>query len=308
MSISFKSNRYHLNIPKFSKIPWRPPLKKRWFKYKPNIDFYEETTTSIIAFILEQYNVRNFFDIGASTGYFTRLCLSFLPREVNIYAFEMLPTRLSELKSAIHDTIRENQIGKAYCAGLSSLHKGMTTVWYSVTRLYETKPDEKIYRDPWWTKIKFALRGKLNRDELTKVEIEITTIDEFTRRTNVIPDLIKIDVDGHEALVLEGGQRTFREHAPLILLELHKDKFLAKTNRDRYAVVKILFNLGYKAILIDDHHDLRTKIIDVSEGDSLIGRQMTDMLLFWSEKCISRIGVTELINEKTSQKKGRQTG
>ena len=67
MNISTESQIYYLNIPNFSNILWRAPLRNRLRKNKPNIFFYEETTTSIIAFLLERYDIKIFFDVGAST-------------------------------------------------------------------------------------------------------------------------------------------------------------------------------------------------------------------------------------------------
>jgi FkbM family methyltransferase len=39
--------------------------------------------------------------------------------------------------------------------------------------------------------------------------IEVVTLDSWARSTNVIPSLIKIDVEGHELDVLKGGLKTF---------------------------------------------------------------------------------------------------
>lgn len=281
--------RHYLLIDGFRKIPWRPPLKKRLFGSKPNIEFYEETSTGIVSFLLHNFDIRTFIDAGASSGYFSQLCLSFIRRPVDVYAFEMQPSMLPSLRKSLEQAAIDGRKGEAICAGLSNIDKGRTRIWYSVTRLYEKRPQEKDYRDPWWRRLKFALRGKKNRDELKEAEIEITTIDAFISKTDARPDLIKVDVDGHEGLLLQGARETLRTYKPFVLLELHKDKLLQKTGMNRLGAVKELFDAGYEGLMIDDHHDLNSSLVEVNPASELLSRQSTDMLLFWHPHSFDRI-------------------
>jgi FkbM family methyltransferase len=69
------------------------------------------------------------------------------------------------------------------------------------------------------------------------------TLDELTERAGP-PDLMKVDVDGHEYSVLGGGGRTLSEHRPHILIELcpylHREP-----DRDFAALVSLLLDAGY---------------------------------------------------------------
>ncbi len=289
MRTTNEDGAYYLLIDEFRKIPWRPPLKKRLFSSKPNIEFYEETSTGIVSYLLQNYDIRTFIDAGASSGYFSQLCLSFKKRPVNAYAFEMQPNMLPALQKSLEQAAIEGCKGEAICAGLSNVDKGRTKIWYSVTRLYETRPEEKDYRNSWWRQLKFALRGRKNRDELKEAEIEITTVDAFVTKSGTTPDLIKVDVDGHEGLLLQGARETLRKHKPIVLLELHKDKLLRKTGMDRPGAVSELFDAGYEGFMIDDHHDLHTGIIEVDRNSALLSRQSTDMFLFWHPQSFERI-------------------
>lgn len=47
-----------------------------------------------------------------------------------------------------------------------------------------------------------------------------TTLDEFVELDYPPPDLMKIDVDGYESRVLEGGREVLEKHRPLIIIEL----------------------------------------------------------------------------------------
>jgi len=92
--------------------------------------------------------------------------------------------------------------------------------------------------------------------------------------------LIKIDVDGYEGKVLQGGMRTFAKHRPAIMLELHKDELIrfGETRRD---VVGRLFGIGYKAMFMTDHHVPKAcRVVSVDLDHPLVARQETDFLLF----------------------------
>jgi hypothetical protein len=61
---------------------------------------------------------------------------------------------------------------------------------------------------------------------------------------------------------------------------LHKDE----VQRDgilREQVVGMLFDAGYRALFLTDHHKReRCKIVPVEAGDPLLARQQTDMIVF----------------------------
>lgn len=64
-----------------------------------------------------------------------------------------------------------------------------------------------------------------------------TTIDALTHQRGLRPDVIKIDVEGHELAVLRGGQRTLRESRPAVLVEV--------VRANAPAVHAMLTDLGY---------------------------------------------------------------
>jgi hypothetical protein len=57
--------------------------------------------------------------------------------------------------------------------------------------------------------------------------------------------LIKIDVEGHEVEVLEGGRDTLTKIKPLLILESFPPK--------QHTVLSLLQELGYKSIDADRH-------------------------------------------------------
>lgn len=62
------------------------------------------------------------------------------------------------------------------------------------------------------------------------IKFKTVTVDGFCKEKNVIPDTIKIDVEGHEGAVLLGAKETIKALRPLIFLEVHL-WFLRRHNR-----------------------------------------------------------------------------
>jgi len=59
------------------------------------------------------------------------------------------------------------------------------------------------------------------------------------------PDVIKIDVEGAELQVLEGGRRLLAEHRPLLLMEIHHICQM-------FGVKNLLHSLGYQLSILDE--------------------------------------------------------
>ena len=53
------------------------------------------------------------------------------------------------------------------------------------------------------------------------------TLDGFCRRRGVVPDVIKIDVEGAEVGVLSGAAEILRQHCPIIFLSVHPKQISA---------------------------------------------------------------------------------
>lgn len=74
-------------------------------------------------------------------------------------------------------------------------------------------------------------------------EIELRRLDElsFTREVS----FVKLDVEGYESAVLEGGRRCVSRHRPLLILE-RNDPALARAGTSWYELERRLRELGYR--------------------------------------------------------------
>ena len=64
-----------------------------------------------------------------------------------------------------------------------------------------------------------------DRTSLTALRVELTSLDAFVgQHPQLAPDVVKIDVEGHEAAVLLGMASTLADQRPVVIVELHSDR------------------------------------------------------------------------------------
>ena len=85
---------------------------------------------------------------------------------------------------------------------------------------------------------------------LDALKVEVTTLDEYFFSSGVFPQLLKIDVEGHEKQVLLGGQNLLQTCKPRIVMEC-ENRHLGEDSV--FDVFDILLALGYKGYFI--HHN-----------------------------------------------------
>ena len=84
-----------------------------------------------------------------------------------------------------------------------------------------------------------------NDPEGEAAEMAMTTVDHEVDALGIIPDLLKIDVEGYEYEVLQGARRLLRERKPVLCLELHLD-LLERRGISPAAIVADLQSFGYE--------------------------------------------------------------
>lgn len=133
-----------------------------------------------------QENLRTsgvFFDVGAHTGYFTRLALRVMPQDGRVVAFEPDRNCLRKLKAigqAQRVTLRPEALGRVNASGTLVSRPG------ACSRLVDAMP--------------------LSNSGATQSTTEVRTLNDLLREGAVPqPDTMKVDVEGSEMAVLSGA-------------------------------------------------------------------------------------------------------
>ncbi len=216
---------------------------------------YEKTETKFFLSVCAPGMI--FLDIGANSGYYTALFLSRSGRDACTVAFEPDPqcyefltrtvaanqgTRVTCLRTAASDTI-----------GASLLYQNL-----------ENRGDNRLYANPLAS---------------SSCQVETSTVDASLDGLCITKvNLIKIDVQGCEAKVFRGMERTIRQSSQLIILSEFWPWGLAQSGDDAVRTLDSLtkaglsiFHLSPKAKLlpIEDH---------VAFSRAYVGREYTNIV------------------------------
>jgi len=77
------------------------------------------------------------------------------------------------------------------------------------------------------------------------IQVAVETIPGASARLGVVPDFIKLDIEGYEYEAIDGAVDFLREHRPLIFLELHLN-YLDERGLSARHVVEQLAGCGYR--------------------------------------------------------------
>ena len=177
-----------------------------------------------------------FFDVGANVGLYTWEVRKACPNR-NILAFEPDPENIKLLEKTLGEANLQNleicQSALSNKAGEASFFQDTLT---SATGCVEGNDK------PW---IEQYLNSSSN-----EIRVKTETIDSVVK-VDKTPSLIKIDVEGHEVEVLQGGRITLSETKPLMIIESFPPK--------QSTVLSLLGGLGYHWMDADLHDSINPK-------------------------------------------------
>lgn len=160
-----------------------------------------------------------------------------------------------------------------------SYFSGMVSVLNPGSKLYAFEPFVGHYMY-----IEKSIKSGLLMDlTLTKKFIgsqnnsEMITLDSFSEKHQVVPSLIKIDVDGAELDVLEGCRDIIEKHHPDFLIELDCNRY-KKTHKSLTEITDKYFK-GYQCSILLDVHKNNTEWDQVAIQNVNISEVVGDVYL-----------------------------
>jgi FkbM family methyltransferase len=181
------------------------PGKGLWIHLNPRFEMeylegnYEPTVWRVLQSHLKPGAV--FYDIGAHIGLFSLIAARNLGVQGSVFVFEPDPSNVRRIEEhASRNRLALGIIPKA--------------VWFTDGRM-------KFQRACFQSSLN---RGAIAGDNLaageSTIEVETVTLDSFGRE-HELPSIIKIDVEGSEAAVLQGSEGIFRSVKPVVVCEIH---------------------------------------------------------------------------------------
>lgn len=238
----FINLNFNLKIVTKTKIGRFGPFKiDGLFAFSDLENFGEVNNNDFKSLIESCVDKNTIIDIGAHVGWISMPLSKMANKNAYIHAIE--PGRSNRYYLKRH--IEINNI------------KNITVYDYLLGKecTKEVKFYEKKFPSGLNSIIKIKGKGKFNVTRLEQL-----SLDEFCRRFNLMPDLIKIDIEGSEFGVLKGDANIIKKCKPIIFLSYHyryleqigvnEDKFLKFIKSiDYYANIKINKNSNTEIIL-----------------------------------------------------------
>ncbi len=204
---------------------------------------YEEYLSNQVKIYLKDMGVLNEYhkyidrdkvaiDIGANRGELSWYLLGYARK---VFAFEPLPSAFQQLSRIQSDRLEIHNVALSNKVGSSVLKMPFDTAMND-------------YNDGH-----SSLEPSSLKQVYSKFPNRFTHEKEFTVQTQKLDDFnlsnvttIKIDVEGHEIEVLEGGKETILSNKPSLLVEIAWNK------RGTDECVRFIQDLGYKGYFFED--------------------------------------------------------
>jgi FkbM family methyltransferase len=114
------------------------------------------------------------------------------------------------------------------------------------------------------------------RYQLTE-EVNTISIDAYCKQHNMVPDFLKIDVEGNELLVFQGAKEILQTRKPPILFECEKRFVGTETMSQTFA---FLISLGYNGYFIMGSNMLPLSEFDPIKHQDINGRIYCNNFIF----------------------------
>lgn len=224
-------------------------VSRRWFGRYPEGELHEPRLTKLLWTSLKSAAV--FVDVGAFLGYYT--CIACKATNITrVYGFEIDPKNYQLLARNLAlnacTNVEIHNVGVASGGGSGRYMKG-SDPFGAAHRLSkeEEQPAGKV-----------LLKRLLGRGTRPTPQL---SLDSFFHEKSVLPDVVKIDVEGAELEVLQGMEELIARAAGLeIFIEIHPGAMRRFYGLEPGQVLRFLFDRGFRCAQVRefrtvDHHD-----------------------------------------------------
>lgn len=182
-----------------------------------------------------------FYDIGAHCGFYSVLAQQFLYGG-EIHAFEPVP----KIFNLLQKNLLQNNLSK------------QNEIFLNALALSNRNEEIDFYEDLQGggrsTSSLSNLVSDLNYPPFKKRMVNAITLDEYCSK-HLSPNFLKIDIEGGEQNMVEGGIETFKNTNPIIAMEVCRKSL---NNQSHLQAMKILYYLKYDSYKIKENGELES--------------------------------------------------
>jgi FkbM family methyltransferase len=215
----------------------------------------EAVSRGMFGRMIKELGATHFFDIGANVGTYAWSARELLP-EIEVFLFEPDPVNVKLLKRTIaRNALAGVQLWEGVVAGQS----GTRTFLVDEASGTVGSLRDDAAKNPLQAAYRMARR----------IRVAATTLDDYMEKVRgERPEVvIKIDVEGAEAEVLEGGRRFFEKLRPLMIVECFERENLRPMRGLEYAMIDLREGSNVLLVPRERLEELRAKRI-APEGEA----------------------------------------
>lgn len=211
--------------------------------------YVEKDESDLLLYLLEQLCLTKneklvFYDVGANIGYYGILAVHKGKGKIKAYSFEPVLEDFKVLKENIYLNHYEDSITALNIALSNKNGQAEITLANAGSSL-----------TPGFTFIKNKV--------LPKTLVNTYELDKFIVDNNIdLPDLIKMDIEGHELPALQGGLQAIKSSLPVLFIEIVHTLLRpggVYVNKEYKNTLNFLKNLGYLALVQENGHLIKVK-------------------------------------------------
>lgn len=247
----------------------RSEIAKDWFfpRYGSGRRLHEPRVCGVLEALLEPGDV--FFDVGANVGFFTVLGARHCAPGGTVHAFELDPRLTGEIVRSV------------------CLNRGLAHVRTICCACADGNGDLVAYAptqrgNPSTNRSVPLASQREHGAEATGTAVTLT-LDHYCDRSGVLPDLVKMDIEGGEVEALRGMRRILSEARPRLVLELHPEA-VRERGGDPADLTKAVQGAGYGVRAVpsyrQQHRDRPLEDTTIPFDEGLLASGGPVMLLF----------------------------
>lgn len=223
------------------------PYSKRWFlpRYADG-NIHEPAATDVFINYIKKDSV--VLDIGGHLGYFSCLAAA-LAANGSVHVFEVDPKCIG----LIHQNTAINNFKNVTTNNMAVSNKnGVETI--PVT----DNPNPSLI---------------INSTE-TGIEVPAIRIDDYIENHSVVPDFVKIDVEGAEWKVLQGMSQLLDHTGLTLLVEIHVNNLIDFFDTNYQEIIAFLIAKGFSIEKLNTHREDSSHLLQVNQETELAGNTM----------------------------------
>jgi len=188
----------------------------------------------LVRFLLREVKEGSqFLDIGAHFGYFTLLAARLTGPTGKVCSYEPGKHTYAVLSQNVSGNAVINTFNRAVSSENTKLEFYEFPAYYSE---YNTMDVSQFEQESWFARYKPE-----------KIIVDAETIDSITSDGSIIPQFIKIDVEGAEDRVIAGGRNYFKDNNPIVIMEYVS---ITRNNGNHKKAIEYLLSFGFSMAII----------------------------------------------------------